>query len=405
MPTSFRGVLLTCALLALAAVAGCKTQPPISTPGIHDVERDWLNKYPPTPDTYPAPEQTVASALAATFGADPGPIPPQPVPAGPPINVLVLSGGGKFGAYSTGVLAGWQCSGTRPQFDVVTGVSTGAIIAPLVFLGPQYDAQLKDYFTTMERSDLFNIRPLRGIHRNDALADPAPLKAIIERQVSEQFVADMRQAHLQGRRCFIGTTNLMTHRLTIWDLGAIAASGRPDATALVRQVILAACSIPGFLPPVEFDVTVDGRCFHELHGDAGNVTQGFVRTANGLPPGSNVYAICAGYLYSPPRTERPGFLGLATRGVSDSLDALFRADLVNMYTHCAVSHASFNLISMPPTIKSTGGSMAFDPAESKVMYATGYQMGASGTAWRHSPPGTLPGENTIPRTGLDFVTR
>ena len=405
MQTSVRGVVSTLALLALAAVVGCKTQPPISTPGIHEVEQDWQNKSQPTPDTYPIPEQTITRALADTFGSDAGLLPAQPVPAGKPLDILLLSGGGKFGAFSTGFLAGWTATGKRPNFDVVTGVSTGAIIAPLVFLGPQYDEALKNYFITMKREDLFNIHPIRGIRRHDSLADPNPLKAIIDWQVTDQFVADIKCEHLRGRRLFVGTTNLMTHRLTVWDLGAIAASGRPDSTDLVRKVILAACSIPGFLPPVEFDVTVNGVCYHELHGDAGNVAQSFIRTANGLPPGSNVYALSAGYLYSPPRTERPGFLGLATRGISDSLDALFRADLLNINTLCAVSHARFNLIDMPTTIKSTGGSMAFDPAESKVMYDTGYQMGLNGPKWRHSPPGTYPGEGAIPRTGLDFVTK
>ncbi len=404
MPTFKRGVLPKLALVMLAIAVGCKSQPPITTPSLELVEQDWLNADQPSADAYPIPEQTLVRDLSAALGSEAGNTPPQAPPTGRPLNAIILSGGGKFGAYSTGVIAGWTATGTRPTFDIATGVSTGAIIAPLVFLGPKYDEALKSYFTLYVREDLFDIKPIRGIRKSDALADPAKLKAIIDRQINDEFVADLAQAHREGRRLFVGTTNLMTHRLTVWDLTALAASCRPDSTDMVRKVIMAASSIPGFLPPVEFDITVNGVCYHELHGDAGNVTQGFIRTANGLPPGSNVYVICAGYLHTPPRTERPGFFGLVSRGVSDSLDALFRADLVNLYSLCAATRSKFHLISMPPTLKTTGGSMSFHLDEALQMYQVGYQMGTSGPAWRVTPPGCQPGEGAIPRTGLHFVT-
>ena len=71
-------------------------------------------------------------------------------------NILVLSGGGVFGAYPAGVLCGWSESekspqeGGRPAFDVVTGISTGSLIAPLAFLGKDYDPTLKDLYTTVQ---------------------------------------------------------------------------------------------------------------------------------------------------------------------------------------------------------------------------------------------------------------
>jgi hypothetical protein len=405
MRSNSRVALPVFALVALAVVVGCAGRGrPIATPTVADLEHDWKNRSQPNADAYPNTDETIVRGLADALGSDPGPVPPQPAAAGRPLNVMVLSGGGKYGAFSTGVLSGWTCTGTRPQFDVVTGISSGAIMSLIVFLGPQQDARLREYFTTLESRDLFRMQPVRGLLFRDALASSAPLKRIIDKEVDDQMMADFRQAHAEGRRLLVGTTNLMTHRLTIWDLTAIAASGRPDATELVRKVVLAACSAPAFAPAVEFDVTVNGKCYHEIHGDAGNVSQGFVRTPNGLPPGSNVYIICAGYLYSPPWEERPGFLGLAKRGLSDSLDALFRADLMTMYTLCAVSKSRFQLIAMPPTLKVKAGSMSFDPEDQRRMLETGFNIGRSGPVWRTVPPATFPGEPVTPRTGLDFVT-
>lgn len=403
MRSRVRVALLVFALAALAVAVGCAGRP-IATPTLADLQHDWKNRSQPNDDAYPNPDETIVRGLAESLGADPGPVPKQAAPVGKPLNVMVLSGGGKYGAFSSGVLAGWSANGTRPQFDVVTGISSGAIMSVAVFLGPQYDASLERNFTTLKSRDLFRVQPFRGLLFHNALATAKPLEQIIEREITERELAGLRQAHAAGRRLFVATNNLMTHRQTIWDLTAIAASGRPDSTELVRKVILAACSAAAFTPAVEFDVTVNGKCYRELHGDAGNLTQAFLRTANGLPPGSNVYVLTAGYLYTPPRIESPSFLNLLSRGLSDSLDALFRADLMTMYTLCAASKSKFHLLAMPPTLPIKPGSMSFDPVESRKMYDCGFQMGRCGPVWRNVPPATLPGEPVTPRTGLEFVT-
>src|SRR5688572_32969827 len=73
----------------------------------------------------------------------------------PELNILVLSGGGADGAFGAGVLVGWSETGLRPRFDVVTGVSTGALMATLVFLGSEYDPVLKDVYTTVSSDDIY----------------------------------------------------------------------------------------------------------------------------------------------------------------------------------------------------------------------------------------------------------
>jgi predicted acylesterase/phospholipase RssA len=69
-----------------------------------------------------------------------------------------LSGGGDNGAFGAGLLIGW--SERRPTFKIVTGVSTGALIAPLAFVGPEYDPLLADMYTTIDQTDIFRKRPV-----------------------------------------------------------------------------------------------------------------------------------------------------------------------------------------------------------------------------------------------------
>ena len=54
----------------------------------------------------------------------------------PPANFLAVSGGGEDGAFGAGLLIGWTAAGTRPEFKLVTGISTGALTAPFAFLDP-----------------------------------------------------------------------------------------------------------------------------------------------------------------------------------------------------------------------------------------------------------------------------
>src|SRR5512139_2627309 len=72
----------------------------------------------------------------------------------PPAVFLAVSGGGDNGAFGAGLLCGWTAAGDRPVFKLVTGISTGALIAPFAFLGSAYDAQLKEFYTTTSPKDI-----------------------------------------------------------------------------------------------------------------------------------------------------------------------------------------------------------------------------------------------------------
>lgn len=394
-----RGLLLLCAIiplaLAVAVVPGCSRRefhiPPDSV-----VNKPWANVGDVSPSR--DGDADAAAGLAEVLA---GKV-PEPMP-GRPLNVLIMSGGGKYGAFTAGVLAGWTSTGQRPKFDVATGISSGAITAVLAFLGPKYDRQLSRYFTALTRQDLFTWRPVRGLIAGTGVMSPDPLERLLAGEINDEFMADLQAGHNEGRRVYIGTGNVLTNRFTVWDLGAIACSGRPDAPVLIRKILLASCSPPGVVAPVEIDVEVNGVRYVEKHADAGNMAQAFIRTPAGLPAGSTAWILSAGKLYRDPLREAPRVFGLIGGAVSNSLYALFRADLMKAYALCAVTRSEFRLMVLPQDFQVTTSAFAFDPAELTRLYWIGYQLGAGKGSWQTSPPDTLPGEVSPPRTGLQFV--
>ena len=188
---------------------------------------------------------------------------------------LALSGGGANGAFGAGFLSGWTATGTRPMFKIVTGVSTGALMAPFAFIGPPYDQALRDFYTTTRSSDIFLLGSTFGLlwqlMAGEALADTRPLQAMVVRHVDEQLLQRVAEAHRRGRRLYIGTAYLDAPRFVVWNMGLIASSGHPDALALFRKVMLASASIPVAFPPVFFDVelTPGGPRYDEMHVDGG----------------------------------------------------------------------------------------------------------------------------------------
>lgn len=382
-------------LLALAAVAGCSGPRGIYAPESL-VSKCWVNHF--ATDDYRHADTSAVSGLALAMQ---GSAPAQP--SDKPLNVLCVSGGGKYAAFTAGALCGWTASGTRPPFDVATGVSSGAPTALMAFLGPKYDNLLTEIFLNLRRCDLYVWRPVRGLLAGTGLMSSHPLVKLLDERIDDAVMADLQTAHAEGRRLFVATSNVLTHRLVVWDVGAIASSGHPDAKILVRKVILATCSIPGVVPSVEFDVTVNGVRYTELHADAGNLTQVFVSTAGPLPPGSAVWVLSAGKTHPNCARGTPRVLESISTAVSTTLYALFRADTMKLYALCGVTQSRFRLMALPNDFNGHTSSMVFDAAESHRMYWIGYQM-ATGGAWQTQPPDTAPGELSPPRAGVEFVT-
>ena len=134
-------------------------------------------------DIPPQIERRLQTMTGAQIQAD------FPALFGRPHNYLAISGGGSNGAFGAGLLVGWTEAGNRPKFQMVTGVSTGALIAPFAFLGSAYDPTLKKVYTTISTKDIMRERSLMKILGSDAAADSTPLLATIQRYVGDDIIA------------------------------------------------------------------------------------------------------------------------------------------------------------------------------------------------------------------------
>ncbi|NQW53499.1 MAG: patatin-like phospholipase family protein, partial [Rhodospirillales bacterium] len=194
----------------------------------------------------------------------------------PPASYLAMSGGGDNGAFGAGLMKGWTESGTRPEFKMVTGVSTGALIAPFAFLGPDYDATLHEVYTTMTPEKVYRLRGLMAALYDDAMADTGPLAEVIASYADQRMFDAIAREYEKGRLLLIGTTDLDAQRPVIWNIGALAASRHPQALDLFRKILRASAAIPGAFQPVMMDVEINGKKYQEMHVDGGAVAQLFL---------------------------------------------------------------------------------------------------------------------------------
>jgi hypothetical protein len=251
-----------------------------------------------------------------------------------PVNILALSGGGAGGAFGAGVLVGWTRAGTRPEFQIVTGVSTGALIAPLAFLGPSWDGQLTEAFSGARTEHLLQ-RRLMGPFFGSSLYRGEPLAALVDSYVTSDLLKAVAVEGAKGRLLLVATTNLDNEQTTIWNLTVIAAQGGERARELFRDVLIAAASIPGAFPPVIIRVTGSGGTFDELHVDGGTTASLFVapQIAGFLPAqlpalrGANLYVIVDTQLGAAQRATPIGTWAILKRGVAAGLRSGELADL------------------------------------------------------------------------------
>ncbi len=404
------GRFVTFAVLAglVAHAAGCGFAQPTNDPPRELLAQVW--KEPGREGvTQPETNKIVVEGLARYGTAAPQPAPGAVIP---PLNILSLSAGGKYGAYAAGILNGWSALGTRPDFDIVTGVSSGAIISVYAFLGPQYDCKLKAFFTEIDQKELFKVTPLHNLTFHGSLGYPYGFKKIIRDEITAERLAEVAAAHRAGRRLYIGTLNVHAKQLTIWDIGEIACRGTQESVDLVGKIILAATAVPGLLPPVEIDVVVDGQHYTELHSDAGVVAQSFIRFAPHQTPiagtkmlaGSQLYCLAAGKIEPDAVIGRMGILKRVGASLSSSLYSLYKAELMKLYALCVTTGMQFNLAAIPKEFPVDEVSTRIRSREMKPLYDSGYQMAVQGLVWRQTPPGALTGEEPEPRTGTVFRT-
>ncbi|MEM1313835.1 MAG: patatin-like phospholipase family protein [Pseudomonadota bacterium] len=324
-------------------------------------------------------------------------------PPGAPLamTALTLSGGGADGAFGAGLLNGWTVSGERPEFDIVTGVSTGAIIATFAFAGPDYDDELTAVYTTYETADLLSPTLFSALTGGSAaVADTAGYRALIETYVDDALMRRLAEEHAKGRTLLIGTTNLDASRPVIWNVSAIAATGHPDARRLVVDVIEASSAIPVAFPPVVIPVeTPDGRRFDEMHVDGGATNQVFLFSPNlpanmidaelGLAFDRTIYVVLNNRLRKSYEPVRRRILPIAATSASSLIGGSGSGDVYRIFAIAQRDGVALQVVGIPPEFQRQPEE-PFDPDYMQALYDLGFQTGLAGEAWSPYPPGFQP---------------
>lgn len=319
--------------------------------------------------------------------------PSTPKIQGDQLNILVLSGGGERGAFGAGVINGLYDSGTLPDFTLVTGVSTGALIAPFAFLGNDYIHKIYELMLKLNDEELLDKRNFLWPLYANSLVKGDKFANFIEETYSSSIIEAIANEHRKGRRLQIGTTHFDSGRQMIWNLGRIAASDLPEKEAIIRKILVASASIPGFFPPQYFDVYADGKLFEEMHVDGGLSHQLFfnpfmldldsISKAYGLTKKPNIYIIRNGFL-GPEFTqvgERSIDIGL--RSIDNLISSETIGDLYREAYMANSSNANVYLTFIGENFKQTSNEdYFFDPIYMKELYRYGYEMATEKSVWK-----------------------
>jgi len=304
---------------------------------------------------------------------------------------LILSEGGADGAYGAGVLSGWTTEGSRPVFSVVTGVSTGALMAPYAFLGADYDDRLRQQYTTVTAADIFELSETA-----ESMFDDWPLASLIAKIVTPEMLRSVAEEHQRGRRLFIATTNLDAARPVIWNMGVIAAQNGEAGLRLFRQVLLASASIPGMFQPVMIDVQANGQHFQEMHADGGAAAPFYVApescllgATNARLPASAIYIVINGKLAPEFQMTDRTTVSILGRSIGVALKAAARAEIVAVHSVAQSQGIEVNVAVVDPsfTYEAHG---PFDTQQMKVLFDIGFEQARNRAAFRkHVEPGSM----------------
>ena len=311
-------------------------------------------------------------------------------------NYLALSGGGADGAFGAGLLVGWTAKGDRPEFSLVTGISTGALIAPFAFLGPDYDAKLKEVYTTSSTEDIIKKLSFFKIRSAAAVHSPEPLRKMLAKYVDQETMEAIAAEYRKGRRLLIGTTNLDAGRPVIWNIGEIAASGDPNALDLIHDLLVASASIPCAFPPVFIEVEVEGSRYDEMHVDGGATSQVFLY-ATGVDMGRiieklevkgtpSVYIIRNDRLETAWQAVKPKLGSIAGRSISTLIRNNGFGDMYRLYLEAQQAGIEYNLAYIPSEFNEKSKE-PFDQEYMGKLFDLGYRMALSGYPWEKTPPG------------------
>ncbi|AEF05667.1 patatin-like phospholipase family protein [Alteromonas naphthalenivorans] len=310
-------------------------------------------------------------------------------------NMLAISGGGANGAFGAGLLAGWTESGLRPTFDTVSGVSTGALIAPFAYLGTDYDDELLSIYSSIKRDDVYQPKILTGLLSGSALADTKSLQEQIEHYVTPSLVTKIAEIHRQeGRGLYIITTHLDAMRPMVWDIGEIAQQSTDDSVELIRSIMLASASIPVMFPPVPIERKLNGETYTELHVDGGvtrnvfaypvQISLKYADKIRGLTFDRKFYLIQNGNSRLTYEPSQVGVLSIAERTIKGLLQGKGNADIERVYYLSQRDDYEFNTIEIPARFVANGA-VDFDTVYMNELLELGRSIGKNGEFWYDKP--------------------
>ena len=392
---SFSFLFLTIVLLGQGCSAPKRLEavPPelrnkANIPGMPDV-RYWVGD-DPSPFFHDGVEAFYREQAFLAKSGHKGPLPVA--------EYLAISGGGDDGAFGAGLLVGWTAAGNRPEFKAVTGISTGALIAPFAFLGPAYDEQLKEVYTDVSPKDILKRRSIISAIFRDSMADNAPLFQLMKKYINQDMLAAIAAEHEKGRLLLIATTDLDARRAVIWNMGKIAASGHPNALELFQRILLASAAIPGVFPPTLMDVEANGKSFQEMHVDGGAMAQVFLYPpslglkmralgkAKGVSRERRLYMIRNARLDPDWAQVERRTMSIAGRAISSLIQTQGIGDLYIIYLTAERDGIDYNLAYIPESFKAFHKE-DFDTEYMRQLFDVGYKLAVNGYPWVKTPPG------------------
>jgi hypothetical protein len=306
-------------------------------------------------------------------------------------DVLAISGGAAGGAFGAGALVGLTRAGARPTFAIVTGVSTGALIAPFAFLGPDWDDRLREAYTGGQAAQTLGLAGLTP-HLEAGLFRSQALERLIHPFIDEAVVAAVAEQHRLGRRLLVATTNLDSQKPCIWDMGAIAQHGGEGAVRMFREVLIASASLPGLFPPRRFDCLADGVACEEVHVDGGLTSPLFVmpdallrwrKLGRRLQRG-RVYVLVNTVLDPAPRTTSLNLPAILVRSFDIMLRVSYRQALNVVLTFCTANNLPLSVAAIPdtPASSSNGAMLNFDTVEMRKTFDAAVALAQAPDFWQ-----------------------
>ena len=305
------------------------------------------------------------------------------------LDILAISGGGSNGAYGAGVISGWTKSGTRPNFDIVTGVSTGALIAVLAFAGPEYDEELRKLYTEQTNQAIYREKGFIAGIFSDSYYDYTPFKNQIQQVFDTKLLNKIAAEHRKGRRLYIASTNIDAGKLVVWDLGKLAASKRHNKLLRSQKIIRASAAVPGFFKPVYIKPR-NGIEIRQAHVDGSVKAPVLIRNFMFDRPAKkkNLYVLLNSQMKLADATKavEPDIASISTKTINEMLRGLLYKTVYQGYVTARNARSSFHMTYIPDTAKPIEFGLDFDREKMRALFRLGVHDGLSMNRWLTEPP-------------------